>query len=97
MNRKLLFYDRYGVEEYYLYGPDNSTLNGWLRREGFLDVIEPIEQGLAPDYKLNLICLKQSFQSMALTVNIFLPILKSQTEQTKQKNGQNRQKNEPQG
>lgn len=25
------FYDRYGVEEYYLYDPDNGELSGWLR------------------------------------------------------------------
>jgi Uncharacterized protein conserved in cyanobacteria len=31
MNRKLLFYDRYGVEEYYLYDPDTNALSGWLR------------------------------------------------------------------
>ncbi len=48
MNRKLLFYDRYGVEEYYLYDPDDNTLRGWLRREGFLDVIEPMDQWVSP-------------------------------------------------
>jgi hypothetical protein len=48
MNRKLLFYDRYGVEEYYLYDPDDNTLRGWLRREGFLDVIEPVDQWISP-------------------------------------------------
>jgi Uma2 family endonuclease len=48
MNRKLLFYDRYGVEEYYLYDPDKYSLSGWLRRDGFLDVIEPINQWVSP-------------------------------------------------
>jgi len=48
INRKLLFYDRYGVEEYYLYDPDKFTFCGWLRREGFLDVIEPIDQWVSP-------------------------------------------------
>jgi Uma2 family endonuclease len=33
MNRKLLFYDRYGVEEYYLYDPDSNRLTGWLRSD----------------------------------------------------------------
>lgn len=28
MNRKLLFYDRYGVEEYYQYEPESNYLNG---------------------------------------------------------------------
>ncbi|NET09318.1 MAG: Uma2 family endonuclease, partial [Symploca sp. SIO2B6] len=43
MNRKLLFYHQYGVDEYYLYDPDSDRLKGWLRRDGFLDVIEPID------------------------------------------------------
>lgn len=31
MQRKFEFYERYGVEEYYLYDPDRVTLAGWLR------------------------------------------------------------------
>jgi len=31
MDDKLAFYDRYGVEEYYLYDPDRGRLHGWLR------------------------------------------------------------------
>jgi Uma2 family endonuclease len=52
MNRKLLFYDRFGVEEYYLYDPDQNNLSGWLRTEGFLDVIEPIDQWVSPRLKI---------------------------------------------
>lgn len=52
MNRKLLFYDRFGVEEYYLYDPDGNNLSGWLRREGFLDVIDPIDQWVSPVLKI---------------------------------------------
>lgn len=33
MHRKFHFYERYGVEEYYLYDPDHNVLEGW-RREG---------------------------------------------------------------
>ena len=29
MADKLAFYDRYGVEEYYLYDPDHGRLQGW--------------------------------------------------------------------
>ncbi|MBW4440911.1 MAG: Uma2 family endonuclease [Plectolyngbya sp. WJT66-NPBG17] len=39
MDQKLLFYDRYNVEEYYLYDPDTNRLRGWLRREVFLEEI----------------------------------------------------------
>jgi Uma2 family endonuclease len=48
MNRKLLFYDRFGVEEYYLYDPDDNILSGWRRIEGFLDLIEPIDGWVSP-------------------------------------------------
>ncbi|MDB9529450.1 Uma2 family endonuclease [Oscillatoria sp. CS-180] len=33
LDKKLVFYDRYGVEEYYLYDPDRNDLSGWLREE----------------------------------------------------------------
>lgn len=48
MSRKLLFYDRFGVEEYYLYDPDQNNLSGWIRREGFLDLIESIADWVSP-------------------------------------------------
>jgi Uma2 family endonuclease len=31
MNRKFNFYEKYGVEEYYVYDPVSFELNGWLR------------------------------------------------------------------
>jgi Uma2 family endonuclease len=36
MARKFRFYERYGVEEYYLYDPDSGDLEGWLRSNGHL-------------------------------------------------------------
>lgn len=39
MDRKLIFYDRHGVEEYYIYNPDLNELRGWLRGEDGLDAI----------------------------------------------------------
>ncbi|GAB4340229.1 MAG: Uma2 family endonuclease [Leptolyngbyaceae cyanobacterium] len=48
MGKKLLFYDRYGVEEYYLYDPDTNQLGGWLRVEGYLEAIEPIAKWVSP-------------------------------------------------
>ena len=39
--RKFRFYERYGVEEYYVYDPDNGDLAGWLRGgSGLEDVAE---------------------------------------------------------
>lgn len=49
MAKKLEFYDRYGVEEYYLYDPDSGDFTGWIRGEdGRLHVIDPIEGWTSP-------------------------------------------------
>ena len=48
MNKKLSFYQRHGVEEYYLYDPEINELQGWQRIEGDLEVIEPIERWISP-------------------------------------------------
>ncbi len=48
MNKKQVFYDRYGVEEYYLYDPDKNDLSGWLRLGEHLDVIDPIDNWVSP-------------------------------------------------
>ncbi|NJR49096.1 MAG: hypothetical protein HC780_05515 [Leptolyngbyaceae cyanobacterium CSU_1_3] len=53
MERKLLFYNSHGVEEYYQYDPDRNQLRGWLRSEdGFLDAIEAIEGWVSPRLKI---------------------------------------------
>ncbi|MEQ9373183.1 MAG: Uma2 family endonuclease [Coleofasciculus chthonoplastes F3-SA18-01] len=48
MNKKQVFYDRYGVEEYYLYDPDKNDLSGWLRSESRLDVIDEMNNWVSP-------------------------------------------------
>ncbi|MBD2578155.1 Uma2 family endonuclease [Oscillatoria sp. FACHB-1406] len=48
MNQKQVFYNRYGVEEYYVYDPDRNDLSGWLRGENGLDVIEEIKNWVSP-------------------------------------------------
>jgi Uma2 family endonuclease len=48
MNRKLVFYERYGVEEYYIYDPDKNDLSGWLRSESRLDLIEQMHDWVSP-------------------------------------------------
>ncbi|MEG4421132.1 Uma2 family endonuclease [Microcoleus sp. LAD1_D5] len=48
MNKKFSFYNRYGVEEYYLYNPAQNELTGWQRIEGMLEVIEPMEGWISP-------------------------------------------------
>ena len=48
MENKFEFYERYGVEEYYLYDPDSGRLQGWLRREGALAQIEEMKGWVSP-------------------------------------------------
>jgi Uma2 family endonuclease len=48
MINKHEFYNRYGVEEYYVYDPDRIELAGWLRREGSLVEIESIDHWVSP-------------------------------------------------
>ena len=48
MARKLLFYQRFGVEEYYLYDPDHFHLEGWLRADAVLRPIAAIDGWISP-------------------------------------------------
>jgi Uma2 family endonuclease len=48
MARKLQFYDRYGVEEYYVYDPDSNELGGFIRQAGQLTGIEPMHNWVSP-------------------------------------------------
>ncbi len=48
MAKKFEFYDRYGVEEYYLYKPDLLDLTGWQRRESRLEVIDQMAGWISP-------------------------------------------------
>jgi Uma2 family endonuclease len=48
MNKQQVFYDRHGVEEYYLYDPDRNDFSGWMRSQGRLDVIDAMENWVSP-------------------------------------------------
>ncbi len=52
MTNKFQFYDDYGVEEYYLYDPDNGDLNGWLRTNGRLREIPQMNGWVSPLLKV---------------------------------------------
>ena len=46
--QKFKFYERYGVEEYYLYEPQTLELTGWQRVEEELEAIEQIDGWISP-------------------------------------------------
>jgi Uma2 family endonuclease len=49
MEKKLIFYERYGVDEYYIYDPDRDRLEGWLRSEnGILNNIPVMQNWVSP-------------------------------------------------
>ncbi|MEG5058492.1 Uma2 family endonuclease [Microcoleus sp. A2-C5] len=42
------FYQNYGVEEYYVYSPEDNELMGWLRSDGKLNYIELMDGWVSP-------------------------------------------------
>lgn len=48
MKAKLLFYQKYGVEEYYIYDPDDGELSGYLRAGDQLRPIAAINGWVSP-------------------------------------------------
>ncbi len=66
MYSKLLFYQCYGVEEYYIYDPDINDLVGFLRRDNTLELIEQIDRWKSPRLGI-------SFELSQPELNIYYP------------------------
>jgi Uma2 family endonuclease len=66
MAKKLLFYDRYGVDEYYFYNPDSVDLTGWLRSGQTLEVIENLTGWVSPRLQIR-------FEMTPETLEIYRP------------------------
>ena len=49
---KFRFYEKYGVEEYYIYDPDDGELNGWIRTDGQLREIPQMQGWISPRLKI---------------------------------------------
>ena len=45
---KFKFYERYGVDEYYVWDPDTGDLSGWLRNNGELEAIAEMNGWVSP-------------------------------------------------
>ncbi|MGK7946815.1 MAG: Uma2 family endonuclease, partial [Microcystaceae cyanobacterium] len=52
MSRKLLFYERHGVEEYYIYDPNKNELSGLIREEDGLETIDEMNGWVSPRLKI---------------------------------------------
>lgn len=66
MLRKLLFYQHYGVEEYYVYDPEKVEFTGFIRAENQLVEIEAINGWVSPRLGIR-------FQLKSDTLEIFHP------------------------
>ncbi len=52
MIRKFRFYEQYGVEEYYVYNPDDGSLDGWCRKGGRLEKVPEMAGFVSPRLKI---------------------------------------------
>jgi Uma2 family endonuclease len=52
MQRKFEFYERHGVEEYYVYDPQDGTLEGWLRSFDHLQPISEMNGWVSPRLRI---------------------------------------------
>ena len=52
MTRKFAFYDEHGVEEYYIFDPDDGHWDGWLRQDGRLRPIDSTIGWISPQLKI---------------------------------------------
>lgn len=66
MTRKLLFYQQYGVEEYYQYDPSRNELAGSQRVQGALAEISELQNWVSPQLSIR-------FELTATTLNIYGP------------------------
>ncbi|MGB3203862.1 MAG: Uma2 family endonuclease [Crinalium sp.] len=66
MAKKLRFYERYGVEEYYVYDPDEIELIGWLCSGENLEIIEEMNGWVSPRLGIR-------FEMAADNLEIFTP------------------------
>ncbi|HBE17119.1 MAG TPA: hypothetical protein DEG17_16835 [Cyanobacteria bacterium UBA11149] len=66
MFKKLLFYQRHGVQEYYIYDPDKIYLTGFIRSGDWLEPIEEINGWVSPQLNIR-------FQLIENNLEIYRP------------------------
>lgn len=90
MDRKLLFFDRYGVEEYYIYNPANNELRIWLRNSFGLDWVAHDGEWISERLKIRMVVTGTTLELFDAEGNPFLsPLaLAQQAKQERQKAAQ---------
>ena len=72
MSQKFEFYNRYEVEEYYVYDPDKIDLCGWIRQENKLNLIETMDGWISPRLKVRFEITENNLQIYTPTDEPFL-------------------------
>jgi len=66
MGSKFQFYQKYGVQEYYVYNPHRNSLEGWYRKNNLLEGIKGIQGWISPNLGIK-------FELLAETLAIYGP------------------------
>jgi Uma2 family endonuclease len=96
MIKKQQFYDRHGVEEYYIYNPDTNELTGLQRQDGNLSIIEDITHWTSPRLGIRFVLTPATLQVHYPDGSPFLTTLefKQRVDQEKQRADQEQQRAE---
>jgi Uma2 family endonuclease len=78
MAKKFQFYQRYGVQEYYVYDPDSIEFIGWQRVDHYLEPIENIEQWTSPLLNIQFILQADTLEIYRPDGSPFLSLAESQ-------------------
>lgn len=70
--RKFKFYERFGVEEYYIYDPDSNELEGWLRGRDGLEEIPHMDGWVSPRLGIRFVLTAEDLQIYAADGRRFL-------------------------
>ena len=70
--KKLIFYNQYGVEEYYIYDPERSDVTGYERQGENLVVIETISDWVSPHLGIRFVLTQEQLEIYDPQGNRFL-------------------------
>ena len=96
MTKKLQFYDRHGVEEYYIYDPESNDLHGLYRQDKRLNIIEDINNWTSPRLQIRFTLTEETMEIYRPDGQKFLTTLElsQRFEQEHQRAEQERQRAE---
>ena len=85
MAKKQLFYNRYGVEEYYVYDPDHNDFNGFCRVDEQLDVIDAVTDWVSPQLGVRFLLTDETLEVYAPDGKRFLTTVELAAERDRAK------------